>query len=223
MKKLKIRLIDTHNIILLGIEEHWIRLSLPWIARDIAELLGQLESKTTVSDPLERLPILKMTLTQLQLRSTQKESKKSSPKSPKEFYVNGHLVTIDKLDKVDKMQDVIVVSKASELVTFENVITEHKGIISLLVYSDQAVMLSPLFRSEEYCLFCYRYLIALPFGLSSQSKKEDEKNFLEVGRVLGKTVERDVSETLFFDGKNIEVKPFVPFIGCPHCSKDESC
>ena len=222
LNSLKIRLIDTH-IILLGIEEHWIRLSLPWIARDIAELLGQVESKTTSDDPLERLPILKMTLTQLQIRSTQKELKNSSLKSPKEFYTNGHLVTIDKLNEVDKMQDVLVVSKASELMTFENSIKEHQGWISLLIYSDQAVMLSPLFRADEYCLFCYRYLIALPFGLTSQSKKEDEKNFLDVGVVLGKTVKRDTSETLFFDGKKIEVKPFVPFIGCPHCSKDESC
>jgi len=223
LSNLKIRLIDTH-IVLLGMEEDWIRLSLPWIARDIAELLGQLEREiTSLSDPLERLPILKMTLTQLQLLSTQKKSKSMTEKTSKEFYTNGHFITIDKLDKVDKMQDVIIICQAFELVTFEKYIKKHKGWISLLVYSDQAVILGPLLRGEEYCLFCYRYLVALPFGLDTQSKKEDKENFLDVGLALGKTVKREVKDTLLFDGKNIEVKPFKPFIACPHCSKDESC
>ena len=223
LSNLKIRLIDTH-IILLGMEEHWIRLSLPWIARDIAALLGQLESERTPNDdPLERLPILKMTLTQLQIRSTQKELKNSSEKTPQDFYANRHFVTIDKLDKVDKMHDVIILCQASELVIFEKYIKKHKGWMSLLVYSDQAVMLGPLLRAENYCLFCYRYLVALPFGLATQSKKEDKENFLNAGLTLGKTVKREAKDTLFFDGKNIEVKPLKPFIACPHCSKDESC
>ena len=224
LKQLKIRTIDSHTV-LLGINDHWFRLNLPWISRDIGMLIGQLEqSGQEHDDPLERLPVLKILLTQLSLTSEEKSTpqKQTSTEDAKLFYSEAMIIPLKALEKHRDEPKLIVTTTISELLLYEKDISKHKGLISLLVYSDQAMVLGTILKGIDYCPFCYRHLLATPFGLSTPNREKEEKQFLKLGFQLGKIVERKEEEMLFFDGKSIKVEPFRPFIGCPSCFSNES-
>ena len=224
LSKLQIRTVDSHTIFL-GIDSDWSRLTLPWISRDIGILIGQLEEPNKKhNDPLERLSALKICLTQLDI-AYEKSLSDSSPKILKEakrFYKEAEVIEIKELHNYSENSELIVTTNISELLIYEEIIQKHLGVISLLVYSDQAVILGPILSGKDYCLFCYRYLLAIPFGLRVADRESEENRFLEIGLRLGAVVERDTKETLFFDGKEITVKPFLPFVGCPTCFEKSS-
>ena len=218
LNKLQIRTVDTHTV-LLGLEGRWSRLSLPWVSRDIGMLIAQLEEKNrTDDDPLERLSALKICLTQLQHASQQSNTLiKQEREEAKLFYNEAKVIPLRELIHHKEEQGLIVTARVSELLLNEQAIQNHVGYLSLLLYSDQAVMLSPVILGKDYCPFCYRHLLAIPFGLRTPYKGREEEAFLETGIQLGKMLERGENETLYFEGKAIELEPLLPFIGCPTC------
>ena len=216
LANLQITTVDSHTIFL-GIDSSWLRLTLPWISRDIGLLMGQLEEPNKKhNDPLERLSALKISLTQLGVAS-KKTLSVDSLKVAKEFYKKAEVIALKDLDNYNEKSELIVTTTVSELLLYEQGIQKYLGVISLVVYSDQAVILGPILTGTDYCLFCYRHLLAIPFGLRVADKKSEEDRFLELGIGLGAVVNRDNKETLFFDGKEITVNPFLPFVGCPSC------
>ncbi|RUM76592.1 MAG: hypothetical protein DSZ11_00370 [Sulfurovum sp.] len=227
LSKLKIRTVDSHTIFL-GIDSHWSRLTLPWISRDIGLLIGQIEEPNQKDDdPLERLSALKICLTQLSVtyeKSLLSTSDNSNivVKKADSFYQEAKVIEIKELHNHSESSELIVTTNISELLIYEETIQKHLGVISILVYSDQAVILGPILRGEDYCLFCYRYLLAIPFGLRVADRESEENRFLELGLRLGAVVQRDTKDTLLFDGKDITVKPFLPFVGCPTCFEKSS-
>ena len=228
LEKLQIRTINAHTIFL-GMGNEWSRLSLPWISRDIAMLIAQLEEpEINHDDPLERLSLLKMFLTQLSGRFehskssiNEKTEKEKIELSPKAFYREAEPIALKELVHHKASPKLIVRTDVSELLLHEEVIKRHEGLISLLVYSDQAVMLGSVLSGSRHCLFCYRHLLAVPFGLRNPNKVEEENRFLELGMQLGSMVERKLEENLLFNGESIELTPMHPFIGCPHCFQEE--
>lgn len=227
---LQARILDMHTV-LLGKNKRWIRLSLPWLARDIATLIqsSQKDAKDKETlDPLNRLPALRMVLMQLEV-TTETEIEVEMEEEWYRFGNSSCSLSYHSQAKIIHVGEPIPVNgnicyvcDPLSLLEFETLfIHRHpNALLSLLVYTDQALMIGPILPTKAYCPVCFAYLASIQLGLPTTDPQQ-EKIFLQTGLALARSTTRKLNESVFFDGKMLELKPFTPFIGCPHCFPSE--
>ena len=212
---LQARLIDLHTVVL-GNDERWMRLSLPWLARDLAQLLTIIRTDS-VGDPADaqRLTALRLVLARLEDETAENESP-TSTLCPQTHFRQATLIGQD--ETLPEIGPVVWRCHPSALLDLEAALAgrDPNAATALLVVSAQAVIASPVLPTQRFCPLCFRYLAAPVFGLQADESVE-EQAMTAVGLALARTVERQSSDALIYDRRGLEIEPFVPFIGCPQC------
>ncbi len=214
---LQARIIDMHTVFL-GNGERWIRLSLAWLARDLADLIRSIRSGSTGNAAdAQRLLALRLVLAKLEA----KEAPADNPPPIATLCPITHfrLAALSGQDqRLPQNGPAVWCCHPSALLDLETVLAgrDPYAVTALLVVSSQAVIVSPVMQVRQFCPLCLRYLVAPVFGLETDEAVE-EKAMADAGLALARTVERKASDSLIFDRSGLQIQAFAPFIGCPQC------
>jgi hypothetical protein len=220
IEHLQARIIDMHTVIL-GKHNQWVRLSLPWLARDIASLIDQIRTdEITESNTLDRIPALRFALAKLNVNQPSDETIHSVIEMPTISPVQYHRdsLIVKAGEAVPTKEDITYLCKPQDLLNIETIITQRQkgALLAIVCYSENAVMLGPILPTSAFCSLCFSYLAAPTFGLETRGG-EDEKSMLNTALALAQSVRRQQNDTVIFDKKSLIISDFIPFIGCPTC------
>jgi hypothetical protein len=211
---LQVRIIDMHTV-LLGGDKHWLRLSLPWLSRDISLLMEQIRVGAD-EDKLERIPALRAALIQLDNREPDIVDSPSKTICPRVYHCEAMTVHAGK--PVPATAPIVYLCTPQQFLELDKLLLQREkgALLSIIVYSENAVMVGPVLPGKNYCPLCLGYLAAPMFGLQNKDT-ERRKVMLDTGLALARSVSRKPTDTIKFDSKALDIHPFQPFIGCPEC------
>jgi hypothetical protein len=215
---LQARILDPHTV-LLGRGAEWIRLSLPWLARDLAELLYQARGSANpdASDlDKERIAALRLVLAKLEAGVAAPIVSAPSTPCPLAHYRAAALIEGDA--ETPAGSPIVWLLRPAQMFDLEARLARRDADAptSLLVYSATAVMVGPVLAARDYCPLCLRYLASPVFGLAGLEQAEESYR-LQAGLALARSVVRNADDVLVFEHDSLKVEAFLPFIGCPQC------
>ncbi|MCX7099254.1 MAG: hypothetical protein NTV43_15250 [Methylococcales bacterium] len=148
---LQARIIDTHTV-QLGNGENWTCLSLPWLARDLAELLYQARGRASPNATdldKERIAALRLVLTQLETDIEPFTATVTSMPCPVKYYREATVIEAD--EKIPAAGPVVLVLRPTQMFALEEklALRDADALTSVLVYSGVAVMVGPVLETHR--------------------------------------------------------------------------
>lgn len=218
-ENLAARIIDTHTVIL-GQHGNWVRLSLPWLARDIAGLIEQIRTNNiTESKTLDRIPALRFALAKLNVTEPNEACSRvptTHAVTPTQYHRDSHVIRPG--DEISTQGAITYLCKPQDLLNLETFLAQCHAdtLLCIITYSECSAMIGPILKTRDYCPLCLSYLAAPLFGLGG-NLGNDEEAMRNTALALAQSVRRQANDTVVFDGESLAVSSFVPFIGCPQC------
>lgn len=214
---LEARIVDMHTVFL-GNGASWLRLSLPWLARDLAELIrcARTGHSAELADS-QRVAAIRLALAKLEAgAATDDPPSSASAFCPKAHYRDA--VIVEENDALPDVGPIVYLCRPKGMLDLEERLAfrDSRAATAVLVYSSQGAIAGPVLAARRYCPLCFRYMAAPVFGLEHDDEAAEEA-MRHAGLALARTVSRQVGDTVVFTGKTLTIEPFVPFIGCPKC------
>lgn len=215
------RIIDQHTV-MLGNGNSWIRVELPWLARDIVHLVkcACSDEKIDVKER-ERVAAIRIVLSKLhneneKIVNAPIEVSPSAIINSKEYFRTATVIRSNSAIPFDG--PIILICTPNQLLTLESFLENRslEAITSVVVLSGDAVIIGPILKTRDLCLLCFRYMAAQTFNIHEKDSPDNEY-MLNAGLAIARVLERRIEDVITISNGSVKFIPHAPFIGCPKC------